>query len=234
MTTDAARKAVFNTPELLENIISFVPSTDILTKVQRLSRQWKDAVESSPVVKNKLWMKCVNATVVQPTYINDEHSNPTNSYWATLGITVYSSTVTFNPLLDKNVRGSLNISLDMTLQPQSLKKSNGELLGLKVVDFVHRKASGGSDCAATKLRSSWRNMYLTNPPITTALLCASNHDDAEEEFGPYVIKLMVRDHDGLTLGLLHDTLVASLPSAVRAKWRSTERHSIGSLYTAMD
>jgi hypothetical protein len=62
MTTDAARKAVFNTPELLESIISFVPSTDILTKVQRLSRQWKDAVESSPVVKNKLWMKCVNAT----------------------------------------------------------------------------------------------------------------------------------------------------------------------------
>ena len=45
--------------------------------------------------------------VVQPTYINDEHSIPTNSYWATLGITVYSSTVTFNPFLDKNVRGSL-------------------------------------------------------------------------------------------------------------------------------
>jgi hypothetical protein len=56
MTTDAARKAVFNTSELLENIISFLPPRDILTKVQRLSRQWKNAVESSPAIKNKFWM----------------------------------------------------------------------------------------------------------------------------------------------------------------------------------
>ena len=54
MTTDAARKAVFNTPELLENIIAFLPYTDILTKVKRLSRQWKDVVDSSPAIKTKL------------------------------------------------------------------------------------------------------------------------------------------------------------------------------------
>lgn len=38
MTTDAARKAVFETRELLEHIISFLPPTLIFCKVKRLSR----------------------------------------------------------------------------------------------------------------------------------------------------------------------------------------------------
>jgi hypothetical protein len=67
MTTDAALKAAFNTPELLENIISFVSPTDILTRVQRPSRQWEGAIDSSPAIKNKLWMGVPNVNAVQPT-----------------------------------------------------------------------------------------------------------------------------------------------------------------------
>jgi len=65
MTTDAARKAVFNTSELLENIISFLPHVDIL-KTQRLSRQWKNAVDSSPSLQTKLWLKPQQLKAIQP------------------------------------------------------------------------------------------------------------------------------------------------------------------------
>jgi hypothetical protein len=47
MTTDAARRAVFNTPEMLENIILFLPVRDVFAKVPRLSRSWKAVVDSS-------------------------------------------------------------------------------------------------------------------------------------------------------------------------------------------
>jgi len=73
MTTDAARKAVFNTSELLENIISFLPMRDILTKVQRLSRQWKIVVESSPTIRNKLWMTSSKVPAVKSIDFTDEH-----------------------------------------------------------------------------------------------------------------------------------------------------------------
>lgn len=96
MTTDAARKAVFNTPELLENIISFVPPAEILTKVQRLSRQWKEAVDSSPAIRGKLWMMVPNTTAIQPTYVINEHCALPFPPCSKLGIPVYSRTVTFN------------------------------------------------------------------------------------------------------------------------------------------
>lgn len=72
MTTDAARKAVFNTPELLENIVSFLPHTDILTKVKRLSRHWNEVVDSSPVIKTELWLRPQNPTAIQPIAFTDD------------------------------------------------------------------------------------------------------------------------------------------------------------------
>jgi hypothetical protein len=77
-------------------------------------------------------------------------------------------------------------------------------------------------------------MYLTKPPITTAVLCVSNHRDRTEEFGPKRIKLSVRDHDGLTLGLLYDTLVAVLPSQVHKHFGSGPKYFMGSLYVAQE
>jgi hypothetical protein len=55
MTTDASRKAVFNTIELLEKIISLLPPFEILTKTQRVSPAWKDTIDNSPTVQILLW-----------------------------------------------------------------------------------------------------------------------------------------------------------------------------------
>lgn len=55
---------------------------------------------------------------------------------------------------------------------------------------------------------------MTNPPITTGLPCASDYMDSKEEFGPKGIGLSVHKHGSLTLGLVHDTLMAGLPPQV--------------------
>lgn len=235
MTTDAARKAVFDTPELLENIISFVPPTDIRTKVQRLSRQWKDAVDSSPVIKNKLWMKASNMTAVQPAWFTnmDEQLMPAYSFWGTVGMPVYSHVMTINPVVLRGLEGSLRISFDKDLQHEPLEKSNGDLVHSEVVDFTHDKPGGRPSPLVLELHGSWRDMYLANPPITTALLLVCNYDDLEQEFGPKVVKLVVRDHHGLTFGLVHDTVMAALPSGVRENLRTTNFLFIGSLCIAL-
>jgi hypothetical protein len=74
-------------------------------------------------------------------------------------------------------------------------------------------------------------MFLTNPPITTALLHVCNYADHVNEFGPEVIELFVRDHIGLTLGLVHDTLMASLPANVRQTLAIGAPY-LGTLYAA--
>ena len=234
MTTDAARKAVFNTPELLENIISFVPPTDILSKVQRLSRQWKEAVDSSPAIRGKLWMMVPNTTALQPTYVTNEHFTLPFSPWGKLGVPVYSHAVTFNPVLFEDSVRSLKIHLNHHLQPSLLKEANGDLVDTRAVTFLFCRAICRSNSPAQMLRSSWRDMYLTNPPITTAVLCASNYWGYEEHFGHETIKLSVRDHDGLTLGLLYDTLMAILPSHFHEYLGSATNHFVSSLYIALE
>jgi hypothetical protein len=231
MTTDAARKAVFNTPELLENIVSFLPYTDILTKVQRLSRQWKDVVDSSPAIKDKLWTNFSNATAIQPNHVTNEHSFPQYPLWGMLGMPSYSQAVTFNPVLLNCSVGSLKLSLDQMLPRTWLQNSTGAILHPRVLDFSYLKASGGPYHSVHGLRSSWRDMFLTNPPITTALLHVCNYADHVNEFGPEVIELFVRDHIGLTLGLVHDTLMASLPANVRQTLAIGAPY-LGTLYAA--
>ena len=235
MITDAARKAVFNTPELLENIISFVPPKEIRTKVQRLSRQWKEAVDSSPAIRGKLWTMFPNTTAVQPTYVTDEHSPPLRS--VELGVPVYSHAVTFNPVLFESLVGPLDItSFHQDLQPDWPKTASGGLINAVGLKFCCCKAIDRPHCPAQTLRSSWRDMYLTNPPITTAMVCVSNHSDWKEEFGPSRIRLSVRDHDGLTLGLLYDMLLAGLPSQVREHFGNGDHNNyfISSVHVAAE
>jgi hypothetical protein len=207
--------------------------TDILTKVQRLSRQWKGAIDSSPAIKNKLWMTSLHATAIQPTLITNKHTFPASTYWGALGLPVYPQhVVTFNPVLAKGPAGPLEMVLDDKLYLSWLRDTNGDQAHPKMVDFSYRRVSGKSDRSALGLRCSWRDMFLTSPPITTALIRTMNHNDPEGEHGPDYIKVVVRDHEGLTLGLVFDTVMAALPSKDRERLKTTEFLFIGALYIA--
>lgn len=76
-------------------------------------------------------------------------------------------------------------------------------------------------------------MYLSDPPITTGFIQVTNHGDPQQLDGPSVIRFAVRDSRGLTLGLVHDMIMAALPSNIRRKM-GTMNLFLGSLYTTVD
>jgi hypothetical protein len=173
MTTDAARKAVFNTSELLENIISFLPPRDILTKVQRLSRQWKTAVKSSPVIRNKLWMTSCKTPAIQSPDFTDEHipGDPTRGWGAR---PMYTCAFTLNSaLFDILLHGKGSQAMQLKSRNQSLSLQNSDNNGRAwtfptIFFFCYFNVSFqqiGAACAST-----WRSMCLTSPPIMTVML----------------------------------------------------------------
>jgi len=231
MTTDAARKAVFNTPELLENIISFIPPADILTKVQRLSRQWKDVVESSRIIRKQLWLRVPSVSTVRPTSFTDAHTFPGLAYWGTPGMPLYPHTVAFNPLPLESTAEPFRVSPMDERQVKSIMEVSGSRVRPQRVKFSCQKASSRADCS---FRSSWRDTYLTDPPITTAFLNLNNSNDFEGRFGPSYITLSVRDQNGLTFGMVHDAIMAGLPANVQEDLRTTGSRFIGFLYAAYE
>ena len=209
MTTDAARKAVFNTSELLEHIISFLPPKDVLTKIQRVSRQWKDAVEASPTVRSKLWMTLCKTPAVQSTGFTDEHI-PGNPMWGMDARPMYSCALTLNSaLLNRGFHDGGLHALRPRLEHLSLYShvpdNKGVVWSFPTILF---------DCylknpfqqAGPALSPSWRSMYLTSPPITMVML--ELHPGPSVGYGPHDIYLHLTNHTGITLGLLFDTIFA--------------------------
>jgi hypothetical protein len=56
MTTDTPRQAALNTTEILENILSYLPNRTVFG-VQRVCRQWRDAIAVSPTIQGKLFLR---------------------------------------------------------------------------------------------------------------------------------------------------------------------------------
>jgi hypothetical protein len=99
MTTDAARRAVFDTPELLENIILFLPVTDVFAKVQRPSRSWKAVVDSSVAIQTKLWLRSQSGNVIQPTKYSNDHAFEDYLWFQELASPMYPPNVVLNLFL---------------------------------------------------------------------------------------------------------------------------------------
>lgn len=59
MTTDAARKAVLHTNELLEEVILYLPMKTIFG-VQRVCKQFKDVIATSPKIQTKMFLRLRN------------------------------------------------------------------------------------------------------------------------------------------------------------------------------
>lgn len=217
MTTDAARKAVFNTSELLENIISSLPPGDILTKVLRLSHQWETAVKTSPNIRNKLWMTSCKAPAIHSIDFADEHI-PGDPAWSQGARPMYSCALTlnaalFNQLFQSEGLHALHLGLKgQSLYLQKVDKNGGAwtfstiLFDCCINDSLRQI---GAACAPT-----WRSMYLTSPPITTGML--ELHPGPSACHGPYDIYLHLTDRNGITLGLPYDTIFASFETQLAA------------------
>jgi hypothetical protein len=237
MTTDAAREAVFNTTELLDNVISFLPYTDILTKVQRFSSQWKKAVNSSPVIKSKLWMRFQGMGVVHPTHLTNEQTFPRSSDWGRHEIPIYPHKLKFNAILVASPVEAWHFAWrgESTFQwlDEDANGSDSNPPQSAAIDFFYQKSRDTHNHLATSTQSTWRDMYLTDPPISTALVHLVDYQASRPSNRPEFIKFALRDSGGLTLGLVHDTIMAALPIHAHRMIEITYFY-IASLYVAFE
>jgi hypothetical protein len=202
MTTDVARRAVFDTPELLENIILFLPVKDVFAKVQRLSRSWKAVVDSSHAIQTKLWLRSQSGTVIQPTKYSNDHAFEVHDWFQELAYPMYPSDVVLNPFLE------IDSASFYTTPMSSFFESTESPYAVTL--FGRSRSVNGNDRPAVQSSHNWRNMYLTEPPITTASLRVHFRQGSGDHSGSW-IESAIRDPNGTTFGLFYDMCWASIP-----------------------
>lgn len=192
---DACR-AVFSIPELLDAILTFLASRDILIRGQRVCKQWKTAIASSPMIQTKLWRRSQANDPILPTGTIVDHPLATSTLSGFLlyhrglddDLPLYSVAVAHN---------------DFFLSPLDRKFS------LVPTHFEH---NGSGDNAPTwhkfsignvkrtlgALQSTLLDMYLTEPPITTARLAILTPFDDKELLYYKFSSVSVREPSGLT------------------------------------
>jgi hypothetical protein len=58
---DLSRRAALDIPEILENVLRFLPFQNVFG-VQRVCRQWKNLIASSPAIQEKMFLRLRNDT----------------------------------------------------------------------------------------------------------------------------------------------------------------------------
>jgi hypothetical protein len=109
--------------------------------------------------------------------------------------------------------------------------ANGSFLNPKAVAFYSLREDDRYDQPVDASHSSWRDMHLTDPPITTCVLHA--HNGNRSRTGLHAIPVAIRDHGGLTLGLVYDTILAVLRSSARGSLPS-KCMRLATFYTAFE
>lgn len=233
MTTDAARRAVFDTPELLENIISFLPMADILSKAQRISRAWKAVIQSSHSIQVKLWLKPEVQQVLQPFQTVSDPTKVQRGWFSSLvGMPIYTHSVQLNPIM-RILKDWKNPVVQQPLEQRIVR------LLIRPSEFPlgasgHGKFRFGSSSSQSSISftKSWERMQLANPPITVVSI---------EVYYPrtdfsFSVTLSLQDKGGITLGHVYDaTVLANSPFGDRERFQhKTWETVVGYLHVGME
>lgn len=121
---------------------------------------------------------------------------------------MYSCHLTLNStLFHKLLHGKGAHALQLTLKDQPLSvqetDNDGRAWTFPTMLF-HCSFNIPSQQNESPFFPTWRSLYLTDPPITTGLL--SLHPSRLALDGPDDVYLHLTDHDGVTLGLVYDTI----------------------------
>lgn len=66
---DSTRRAVFDTNELMEKTMSYLPSRELFI-LQRVSKQWRGVIAGSPVLQEKMFLRSQSATSKEIWLVN--------------------------------------------------------------------------------------------------------------------------------------------------------------------
>jgi hypothetical protein len=216
---------VLAVPELLENILSFLPEREILTSVQRVSQTWRSSIIASPRIQRKLFLLKGKKPAVSPIRSIDDDLDEQVFGWS-----VYHTSVATNRLLE----GFHTLYPDCRL---SYMVEGRDFLarqpGVYSIDhWIHVETYPDGETAFSHDPSlSWRKMQLCDPPITTVSFEArSGADPGLPSVTDTYATLF--DQNGVTLGQAYETAAAALRSFVgeddpKIAWRFQLRFGIG-------
>jgi hypothetical protein len=231
-TATSAATRVFNIPELLETIIEFVPERFILTHVQRVARSWKATVEASRM-QQKLWLCKGNRTAVSPLWITRRK----HRYERTkdFSVPVYKKPIAPNSL----IRNSYSLYKDCWITSKlSHLQNHDRRYTERDFFFEYIPLGTGADQRPAFLdcsKLSWYSMQICDPPITVAKLHATsgqvapwahrlrNRWNEPEDVEAAHTYTTIYDLDGITMGLVYDTAVATLRPSVGHGWEDPKR-----------
>lgn len=227
---------VLNTPELLDNILSFLPLQQVLGKA-RVSRKWKSVVDYPPQIQQAVFLRPHSNKVVSPAYYmlpdDPERYSKKSAPSTSTRRPVYAASIELNPLVGEG--SGIAFPFEMHTGSEQQHNIHSELphnhTFLSIVGKYSRKyirQQFGRKFQPPQARFSWREMFLTSPPITEIVLATpvavgpQTGSYGQDRLTP-IIHILIKDEDGLTLGLVRDEVDKILGELLIRDDRDRER-----------
>ena len=166
MKTDGPRQAVFNTAELLEAILLQIPTKQLFT-IRRVSKQFRDTVDSSVKLQEEMFLRPRKAEkevwtlrTFKPHLPNEWMQNQRCEF-------VQSSDVVSNTVqgADAMQPALLNPSINHARFVNSSESAALRIMRRRVEEFSLDLT------ACLRHPGTWQDMQLTEPPCTGIVLC---------------------------------------------------------------
>lgn len=184
----AAAQHVFALPELVEEIILYLPVADVLAMASRLCRKWNAVIHGSTQIQQNLFLKASKPVVKPAEYSPRLCFGPH-----------YHEMLQLNPILKSDV---------ITWANAGEARMRGGWLQEVIVSGWRGEARAGSlPQGVHQAHASWRRMFATAPPCSemqVELQKVSNEDGDSDETMRWVA---VRDQAGVKLDMLEDAAV---------------------------
>ncbi|KAI7340585.1 hypothetical protein KC315_g619 [Hortaea werneckii] len=214
MTTDAARRAVFETAELLENVFIQLPPRKIFV-IQRVCKQFRDIVATSVKLQQRLFLRSDGTEAQEWRVAAKDNADFPNSDWLTAFRYVKS---TYIAGADEN----LGVAFKPARLGHALKrpyltsepKASCAFYSANQLGEFHRKIDyfGESSLAKT---------YLTHPPVQQAILHLTLSFKSDSHMY-YSGRLEVSKSDGLKIADVLHAIRCSKFLHIRRHWTATQ------------
>lgn len=219
----AACWAAFNTTELLERIVSYLPPPIILKRASLVSKLWNNAIRTSPTVQEMLWQNPQATEVWSPNGLTELDNilwlqgNIASDRFAALssGLPMYSGAYQLNPFLpdspSQRYRHSVPGVPTLPVKCQFLLRD--WMLGTRRTGgyYIQMSMTRNQPSEARSETPTWLDMHLTEPPISTVWIeVFAEVDWTRTTHGrlsapvPEPVQATVRDRGGVTFGLVRD------------------------------
>lgn len=208
-----AADKVLQTPELLEHIMSYLPPFEILATTIRVCWYWKQTIDSSPVIQEKLWMRSRAASTVSPYGFE-----PGGQTWP-LGPLSSADLLGAKPLCHGLIlpntlvfrqSGTPNVIPRITFRCTSPSQLGEYHITCKMGrPLTHIEEGPMRKRPASRKNTSWRKMFLTDPLATTAGLFIRvgvllDPKDPSHLQPRDFLGASIRDLSGIRLGLVRE------------------------------